>query len=353
MLQLATLALSTPMLAVVIVAAVLVLANVLYGVLKKFSRVSWVGWQIPIVFGICLLVMKFVPLPEGIVGYGVMAGVLFAVTALVLGVGAIIRSLIWHRTEKAHIFFRVFDRILGIITAILNWVVVLAIFGAFVLWLVNALMGAEALPMLSVVYDSAIWGKVGEYALDLEFITLLIFALKAGYRLGIGRFLWAAFTLVLTFFALFGSLYLVLTTPALQSFAHTLGGAVASLGNGASTILGYVFAMLILFLAFFVVIILVSILINFIFKQVNKVRWLNVFSGLVMGTVFFLVTLVFLLGIGIGVHQLALLASQEGSIIAQYGGEVVAEYLMRLEEAISASHIAGFFYQIDLSALLG
>ena len=348
MLQFATLALSTPALIALIAVGVLVVGLLIYGIVKKFSRVSWVGWQIPIVFGIVLLIVKFVPLPEGPVGFAVLAGSVFGTSVVVLGVGAIIRSLMWHRKTRAHVVFRVFDRILGMITAVLNIAVPLAIFGAFVLFMVNAVMG-DSIAMLSALYDSAIWDMVGGYALDLALVTFLIYALKGGYRLGLGRFLWLAFTIVLTFFAVFGSLYLVLTTPSLQTFAHKLAGSFVNLGNGASTILGYTFASLILFAAFFVVIVLLSILINLIFKQVNKIRWLNVFSGIVMGTVFFLVALAFLVGIGIGVHQLAALASREGSIVAEYAGE----YILRLEEAISASPIAGYFYYFDPLSMLG
>ena len=346
MLQLATLALSTPMLSAIIVGGVLVVGLFLYGVIKKFSRVSWVGWQIPIVFGICLLVAKFIALPEGTKGFVISAVTVFGVTALVLGVGAIIRSAMWRKKKRAHMFFRVFDRILGVVTVILNWVVPLAAFGGFVLWTLHALSDGQG--MFSVVYNTAIWDMVGAYLLDLSLVTFLLFALKGGYRLGFGRFLWLAFTIVLTFFAVFGSLYLVLSVPALASFAHKLAGGFARLGNGASTILGYTFASLILFLAFFVVIVLLSVLVNLIFKRVNRVRFLNVFSGSIMGTVFFLVALAIVLGLGIGVHQLAALGSGEGSLLATIGA-----YVVRLEEAIVASPIAGHFYLFDPLSLLG
>ena len=347
MLQLATLALPMPALIGLIVGGVLVVGLILYGVIKKFSRVSWVGWQIPIIFGICVLVAKFAPLPEGTVGFVILAGTVFGASALVLGVGAIIRSAMWRRTTRAHVVFRIFDRILGVFTVILDWVVPLAAFAGFVLWLMNAVTGGSG--ALGVVFDSSLWDMVGVYTLDLALITFLIFALKGGYRLGFGRFLWLAFTIVLTFLAVFGSLYLVLTTPALSGFAHKLAATMANLGRGASTILGYTFASLILFLAFFAVIVILSVLVNLIFKQVNKIRWLNVFSGCIMGTVFFLNALAFFLGIGIGVHQLAALAAEEGSIVAAYAGE----YILRLEEAIAASPIAGYFYLFDPLSLLG
>ena len=346
MLQLATLALSTPMLSAIIVGGVLVAGLFLYGVIKKFSRVSWVGWQIPIVFGVCLLVAKLIPLPEGTMGFVILAGTVFGVTALVLGVGAIIRSAMWRKKTRAHTAFRVFDRILGSITAILNFAVPLASFGGLVLWILHALSGGEN--MFRALYQTAIWDMVGPYLLDLSLVTFLLFALKGGYRLGIGRFLWLAFTIVLTFFAVFGSLYLVLSTPALSGFAHKLAGGLARLGDGAATLLGYTFATLILFLACFAVIVLLSVLINLIFKRVNRVRFLNVFSGCVMGTVFFLVALAVVLGLGIGVHQLAALGSGEGSIL-----NIVGIYIARLEEAIVASPIAGRFYLFDPLSMLG
>ena len=347
MLQFATLALSSPMTIGLIVAGVLAVGLLLYGIFKKFSRMSWVGWQIPIIFGICMLVALFAPLPGGAAGFAILAGTVFGASVLILGAGAIIRSAMWRKKKRAHVIFRIFDRILGIFTALLNLIVPIASFAGFVLWLLNVFLGGSG--ALSAVFDSSIWGMVGPFALDLSLVTFLIYALKGGYRLGFGRFLWLAFTLVLTFFAVFGSIYLVLSSPALGSFAHTLADSMANLGRGTSAILGYTFAALILFLAFFVVIVILSVLINLIFKQVNKVRWLNVFSGCIMAAIFFLVALAILVGIGIGVHQLAALASQEGSIVAEYAGE----YILRFEEAISSSPFAGHLYLFDPLSMLG
>ena len=346
MLQLATLALPMPMMIGLIAGGVFGLGVLIYAIIKKFSRLSWVGWQIPIVFAICLPVAMFVQFPEGPVGFALFTGTVFGAAALVLGVGAIIRSAMWRRKTRAHIVFRILDRFLGIFTLILDWVVPLASFAGFVLWMLNVFMGGSG--ALDMVFDSSIWTMVGPFALDLSLVTFFVFALKGGYRLGFGRFLWLAFTLLFTFLAVFGSIYLVLTQPALGSFAHKLAASMANLGRGASAVLGYTFAALILFLAFFVVIVIVSVLINLLFKQVNKVRWLNVFSGCIMGTIFFLVALVQVMGFGAGIHQLAILASEEGSIIAQYAGE----YILRLEEAFFASPFVGRLFSFDLRLLL-
>ena len=69
----------------------LALASVLYGVFRNFVRVAWTGWQILAVFALSLL-LRFIPVPEGWVGFAVTAGYLFGTTVRVLVIGAAVRK---------------------------------------------------------------------------------------------------------------------------------------------------------------------------------------------------------------------------------------------------------------------
>ena len=59
---------------VAIAAGVLVLAVFIYGIVRKFTRVSWLSWQVLIVFAVTFL-LDLVPVPAG--GWSGWEGVFF------------------------------------------------------------------------------------------------------------------------------------------------------------------------------------------------------------------------------------------------------------------------------------
>ena len=333
------LALPTAATAVIVVVSVLVALTALYGAFRKFSRMSWAGWQLPILFALFLL-FDLIPMPQGAYGYALVIGVGFVMIALVLGIGAIIRGLMRRRTTPAPTALRVFDRILGILTGVLDWAVIVLVVGGAVLSSYPQMpVGGETLSFLEPVYSSVIWQRLGAHAADLLLITVLTFSVKAGYKLGIGRFLWAGVTLLLSFVAVFGAIYLVLKVPFLIAFANTLAG-IFPINEIAAWVIGRGLAALIVFLVFFVVIILISLLINFIFNKVNKVRALNIISGLIMALLFYVVCVAFLTGVYFGIAYLAqYTAGTENEHLAAVG-----QYLALVDELLGSTGLISFLY---------
>ena len=75
-------------------AGVLALAAFLYGIFRKFTRVSWLSWQTLLVFAATLL-LGFFPVPSGAWGgFAVAAALLAGTSAVVLILGGIVRHAI-------------------------------------------------------------------------------------------------------------------------------------------------------------------------------------------------------------------------------------------------------------------
>ena len=77
---------------VIVAACVLVALAFLYGVIKKFSRMSWLGWQTTLLFA-ATLPLGFLPeTQKGTLLFCLAAGGLLAVTALIFLIGAVLRT---------------------------------------------------------------------------------------------------------------------------------------------------------------------------------------------------------------------------------------------------------------------
>ena len=102
-----------PGMLIAIGAGVLALAALIYGIVRKFTRVSWLSWQVLIVFAATLLV-GVLPVPDGAWGgFAVAAGVLAGASALVLAVGGIVGHAMLARVRPAPLFVRFLSRLLG------------------------------------------------------------------------------------------------------------------------------------------------------------------------------------------------------------------------------------------------
>lgn len=310
----------------VIIAVVCVVFGIaaLIGVFRKFSRMSWTSWQLLILFALFMLFDK-INLAEGAKGYAVAVGLGFALIVIVLAVGGFVRGYMRKRTKRAPVVLRVFDRLLGVVTAALDLAVFALVIGGFVLAVCQNLpFGGDSLSFLDPVYGSGIWAKIGTHAGDFLLIAVLTLSVKGGYRLGLGRFLWAGFTILLSFVAFYGAIYLVIKVPFLISFANKLS-ALIHLNDIAAWIIGRAIASLIVFLVFFIVIILINLLINFIFKKVNKVRALNYISGCILAVLFFAFCVAGVTVVYFGIHYLTTFTENESLAMIGAYAEVVEE----------------------------
>ena len=98
---------------VILIVCILALASLLYGVLRKFSRMGWAAWQI--LFAWCIT-MTLDWLPEDASDGGRMAvglAVFFGAVVGTLALGGAVRLAMLKRKTPAHPAWRFFDRVLG------------------------------------------------------------------------------------------------------------------------------------------------------------------------------------------------------------------------------------------------
>ncbi len=255
---------------IIAAAAVLVLASFLYGVFRKFTQMSWVAWQIPIIFALTLL-FKLVPEEwNGIVRALIGVGIVAAATVLVLVLGAAIRKSMLKKMLPAHPVWRFVNRLLGGITALLDYVVIALVLGGAALAVCYYVITPPS--FLSAVYDLAIWKNfLAGNIFDLFVVTVLVLALRGGWRVGLGRTVFIFLMLALTFAAFVFSFWLAVSVPFFSNMAGGLSKSFANYMNGVTAgVLGTSVIAGIVFVILFILICLLGIPLN---KLVRNVRY--------------------------------------------------------------------------------
>ena len=175
-----------PGIGIVVGVCALALILFLYGVFRRFSRCSWLSWQILILFAATFL-LRFLPASDSAAVNAALAPiVLFAAVALVLAIGGWTRHGLLAYAKRPPAFFRFTNRFLGGVTTVLNFVTFFVVIGAPVL---------VALPLFGVnfaaldpLYASAIWTNyVAPHALDLVVIAVCVLMVRCGYRVGLEK----------------------------------------------------------------------------------------------------------------------------------------------------------------------
>jgi len=336
-------AMSTPLLIVLIVSCVVAVGAFLYGVLRRLSRMSWTGLQIPIIFAFTLL-LGFLPASMNpTLRFALSAGGFFLVTVLVLFFGALIKRKLRiredTRTEKPKTVSRVFDRLFGGVVALVDCALLFAVLGLSGLAIAYA---AGAKDAIGVIYESAIWTKFGaKYAYDLLFISFLVLIVKGGYKLGFVKGIWLVLALALTAVAAFGAVYFSFRVPFLAALAHKIGGTM-KLNGIIANLIGYLVTAFLCFVVFFIVIVLLFVLINFLVKGMNKSRVFNVIDGCLSAFLLFAVAVVFSLGLGAGVYWLGANAESFGD-----AGETVSKIASVFEGLLTSSPLRAVFYECN------
>ena len=328
-------------------AGVLALAAFLYGIFRKFTRVSWLSWQTLLVFAATLL-LGFFPVPSGAWdGFAVAAALLAGTSAVVLILGGTVRHAMLARVRPAPLFFRFLSRLLGGLTALLNLVVFLVVLAAPVLAALP-LFGAQPAP-LDVLYQNSVWTEfLGPHALDLLLSAVCLVMMRAGYRIGLARSVWTVFTIALGVGALVLSGFMAVNVPFLADFAQSIaGGLPATLGAGAG-VLGTVIVAAICFAVMLIVIILVTLLINLLVKKLKGNFVLGVIDGVLMAVVFTALFFVIGCGVDLGVHYLA----ENASSFPEGAAEMIGSVAGNLEALFTSSPLSGMLYDYNPVLLL-
>ncbi len=336
-------AMPLPLLIGLIVACVVVVGAFLYGVFKRLSRMSWAGLQIPIIFAFTLLLGLFPETMDPTLRFALSAGGFLLFTALVLFSGGLIRRKLRVREdtspEKIKTASRVFDRLFGGIVAIIDWALLIAVLGLFGLAIAYAAGAGNA---LGVIYESGIWTKFGaKYAYDLIFISFLVLMIKGAYKLGFVKGLWLVFALALTAVAAFGAVYLSFRVPFLASLAHKIGGTM-KLNGITANLIGYLVTAFLCFVVFFIVIVLLFVLINFLVKKMNRSRVFNVIDGCLSALLVYAALVILSLGIGAGVHWMGAGAESLGDV-----GETISKIASVFENILTGSPFRAVFYECN------
>ncbi len=349
------LGMSMPVFIAVVAAGVLLLGSVVYGFVRKFMRMAWTSWQIIVIFALTLL-LKFIPTPSDIWGYAIGAGVLFGATAIVLFSSALIRNAMLQKKTRSNAFIRFCDRFLGGLTAALNWAMIAAVLGGLALGFVYY-YGFE-IGALNAVYAHPLWTDyASKYVFDLFIVTMSVFFLRGGYRIGLLRSIQTLFTLGLTIVAALLSLYLTLTWGFLRNLLTMIANSIAGYGLNiiASTCISYFITAFICFSVLFIAVILIGLLVNWLVKKFRSVRPLGVIDGAIFALVFY----AFFLALGGLFNYLVYLLATGGleGIIGQLPPEIggslggIFETVQKAAESVArffaSSPLGYLFYQLN------
>ena len=351
---------------IVVGVCALALIRFLYGVFRRFSRCSWLSWQILILFAATFL-LRFLPASDSAAVNAALAPiVLFAAVALVLAIGGWTRHGLLAYAKRPPAFFRFTNRFLGGVTTVLNFVTFFVVIGAPVL---------VALPLFGVnfaalgpLYASAIWSNyAAPPAFGLVVVAVCVLMVRCGYRVGLMRSLWAILTVLLCFGALVLAIFLANKVPFLANWANALAGNFASLGSYASVV-GTAIVAGVCFVVLLIVIILISALINVLMKKLRTPTALRAIDGALLAVIFGAIFFAIAFGIDFGVYYLAhgglenafgAIAGAAGS--AAEGGadalqgalDSVSAVMQRLEQLFLSSPLSARLYNYNPLLLLG
>lgn len=351
---------------IVVGVCALALILFLYGVFRRFSRCSWLSWQILILFAATFL-LRFLPASDSAAVNAALAPiVLFAAVALVLAIGGWTRHGLLAYAKRPPAFFRFTNRFLGGVTTVLNFVTFFVVIGAPVL---------VALPLFGVnfaaldpLYASAIWTNyAAPHAIDLVVIAVCVLMVRCGYRVGLMRSLWAILTVLLCFGALVLAIFLANKVPFLANWANALAGNFASLGSYASVV-GTAIVAGVCFVVLLIVIILISALINVLMKKLRTPTALRAIDGALLAVIFGAIFFAIAFGIDFGVYYLAHgglenafgaiagaagFAAEGGADALQGALDSVSAVMQRLEQLFLSSPLSARLYNYNPLLLLG
>ena len=329
----------------------IVLGAMIYGAFRKFTEQTWIGWQVPAVFGLTFL-LRYIPLQaSATVNFIIWAGGFTAAVALVLGLGGIVRWAIYRRKFQAAVGWRVLDRILGLITAPLTIVVLIVVLGGYVLSAIEVFSPS----LLGPVFTMPIWTQFfGLYAVDLFMCAIFVLLMRAGYRMGIFRLLYTVIMLGLSGGSVAGAILFTTKVGFMRKFAGAVAGLFGKINPSIATVVGYGSVILLCFIVFFVISMVLGHFLHKLVKKLCSFRVLGVVTGIVVGILFSAVFLAAVCGINAGVAYLVSgkLASLPEPINGVAG--TLESIGMRLLAWIGSSPLSSILYLFNpLRALAG
>ncbi len=332
------------------------LISAVYGALRRFSRITWIGWQILIAFGI---VFAFGQIDLDGTGGFVLSLVGFTVAAVVPLVLEYIgrKLLVTNRILAPRTGEMVFDRIFGAVTAILATLSFFLVLGGFGLALTETVMG-------ETLIDISVWTDFFKnYALDLFTVALYLIVIRAGCRLGILNALRVLLVAILLVGGFFGSFLLATRVGFGVSFSHWIGGLFSGLPRMLGAMIGAVIATFLFTLVCFAVIMVLNKLMDMGIRKLRGVTAVSIVDSLLTGLLFAALFIAVAVGLYTGYSALsgldlgAMLSDLLGSlgVDADLGGveDLVKNITDSLVEFVRSAPLSRIIYDANpLAALL-
>ena len=338
-------------------AGALALVVFLYGVFRRFTRCSWLSWQIWLLFAATFL-LDFLPEKSALFNAVLTPVAFFAAVALVLAAGGWARYGMLARRSRAPAFFRFTNRFLGGVTAVLNVATFFAVLGGAALAAMAA-FGVQA-AALDAVYANPVWTKVfAGHAFDLLVIAVCVLMVRCGYRVGLMRALWAIVTVALVFGSLVLAIFMANKIGFLVDWAAKLAASFEGLGAYAS-LLGKAIVSGVCFLVLLIVVVLLSVLINVLMKKLRTPTLLRAVDGALLAIVFAALFFAVAYGVNFGVYYLANggLDAVVDAVAGSVGGDAgealapVAAFGQKLAALFTSSPLSARLYEYDPLVLI-
>ncbi len=303
------------------------LISAVFGAVRKFTKTTWIGWQVLLIFGLVWAFSK-IPSPQGAVGQFIVT---LIASVVIVAVPLLLEGLFRHLLLKnprvnngpASLGARFADRFFGAISGMLAAVAFFCVVGGFALLMTEAFMGP--------ITDIPIWNNFyAGYAADMMLLSLLLVVLRAGYRLGVLRGLYMLCMIVLSLGSFIGIFLFFKCTVAGMGASRTVGGWFKLATIRADLIGGFVMT-LISFLIFSVLLILLSRLIAKGVMKADKNGALSKTGAVIVGALFAIFFLALVMGIqylfatlqGMGVTADGETAGQIGQMLAPAAERIV------------------------------
>lgn len=315
---------------IAIVAGGMALLGAVYGALRGFYRLTWIGWELAVVYCIDLLI------PGG-TNAAVSSLLLILFTVLpVVGEFFLRRAVFTERILPPGKRERIFDRSFGAVTAAVG---VLMFFVA---------VGGLAIAVAGIFTEGGVEGipdVIAGHALDFFLIALCLVTMRAGCRLGVLRGLNFLLTLLIAFGSFFGFFLIFSQVKGGVGFAEAVGGWFGPKGAAAAflgcLLLTFFFSAIVVTGAMFL-----SKFLDGLIQKANSNMAVAIPDALVLGAVYLVVFILAVLGIQAafsavaGWNVLSFLSDPGGYMI----DDVIAGFGQRLVDFAQSSPISAGFY---------
>ncbi len=265
---------------IIIGAGAVALLFAVYGAVRGFYRLTWIGWELLIAYGLDLLIP-----PQTGIAVSILLLVVFTVLPLA-GEYVLRRALFTGRVLGQRTGEKVFNHLFGAVTAVVGALMFLVAVGGIALPAAGLFGGNDfGLPEI-----------ITGHALDFFLIAVCLVTLRAGCRLGLLKGLNFLLTLAITFGAFFGFFLLFSQVSGGIAFSTSVGGWFG-IGGSAAALLGCMILTLFFTLLAFAGAMILSKFFDGLIRKANSNMAVAIPDALLLGAVYIAVFILALLGI--------------------------------------------------------